>query len=97
MRKSRKKFRTFGPGGYVGCTPADLRQHLESLWLPGMSWENYGPTGWHIDHQKPISSFNFFNSDGSMNDAQIRAAMHYTNLQPLWAADNVAKSNKLIA
>ena len=73
---------------YIGCTPSDLKQHLESKFLTGMSWDNYGLSGWHIDHVKPLSSFD-------LSDKQeLLKACHYSNLQPLWAKDNIAKGNK---
>lgn len=70
-----------------GCSALDLKAHLEALFLPGMSWENYGYNGWHVDHIRPIASFD-------LNDPeQFAQCFHYTNLQPLWAADNLAKSD----
>lgn len=83
--------------GYIGCTVEHLRTHIESLWLPGMSWENYGLKGWHIDHRQPLAAFNLFDQFGNENTAQICAAMHFTNLQPLWAADNIRKGASLVA
>lgn len=69
----------------LGCSIVELRQYLESKWQPGMSWENYGANGWHIDHIIPLSWFNLMDSN------QIQIAINYTNLQPLWAADNLRK------
>lgn len=69
----------------IGCTPEALRAHLESLWKEGMSWENYGLHGWHIDHIKPCSMFDL------TDNAQVEECFHYTNLQPLWAFDNISK------
>jgi hypothetical protein len=69
----------------VGYTLADLMQHLERQFSPGMTWENLGE--WHIDHRVPLSSFKF----ESPEDPDFRAAWALTNLQPLWAADNQAK------
>ena len=73
----------------VGCSIEDLRFHLQKNWLPGMSWENYGYYGWHIDHIIPCSKF-----DLSKLEEQ-KKCFHFTNLQPLWALDNIKKSNKL--
>ena len=80
--------------GMISYSMKELREHLESLWLPGMSWKNYGLHGWHIDHIKPLSRFNFFNSNGSVNEKEVRSAMSLKNLQPLWAVDNWKKKDK---
>jgi hypothetical protein len=71
----------------LGCTPRQFKQRLESLFLPGMSWANRHL--WHIDHKKPISSFDLTTEAGQ------RAAFHYTNTQPLWAVDNLRKGAKV--
>jgi hypothetical protein len=73
----------------LGCTIADLRNHIERQWLPGMSWENWSREGWHIDHIIPCSSF-----DLSQEEDQYKC-FHFSNLQPLWAADNMKKGTKL--
>jgi len=73
----------------VGCTISRLRVMLESQWKPGMSWANYTTDGWHIDHIRPLASFDLTDPD------QQRVAFHYTNLQPLWSADNLRKGSSL--
>ena len=73
-----------------GCSMAELREHLESLWKPGMSWSNYGRFGWHIDHIKPLISFRLTDRE------QFLKAVHYTNLQPLWAFDNHSKNGRIL-
>lgn len=73
----------------IGCTLDELRIHLERQFKPGMSWENYGLKGWHIDHRVPCNSF-----DLSKEEEQ-KACFHFTNLEPLWAFDNLSKNNKL--
>lgn len=70
----------------VGCSVAFLRSHLESLFQPGMTWENQG--AWHVDHKLPLASFNL------QDPEQLRAACHWSNLQPLWAGDNLRKGAK---
>ena len=72
----------------IGCTVAELRQHLEAQFTDGMSWENYGKHGWHVDHIRPCASFDLTDSE------QQRQCFHYTNLQPLWATDNIKKGAK---
>ena len=72
----------------LGCTIFELKVYLESKFEIGMSWENYGFYGWHIDHIKPLSSFDLTDRE------QLLQAVHYTNLQPLWAKDNLSKGNK---
>lgn len=72
----------------LGCSVKDLKNYLESKFQPGMTWDNWSRDGWHIDHIKPLSKFDLSNVD------QFRQAIHYTNLQPLWAADNLRKSDK---
>lgn len=74
----------------LGCTIEQLKQYLESKFQLGMSWDNHTLDGWHIDHIKPLSSFDL--SDRK----QLLEACHYTNLQPLWAKDNLTKSDKII-
>lgn len=69
----------------LGCTVEELKKHLESRFRPGMTWENWSPTGWHIDHIKPLASFDL------TDRAQFLQACCYTNLQPLWAEDNLKK------
>ena len=72
----------------VGCTPKKLKKHIEKQFLPGMNWDNYNFETWHIDHIRPISLAK------TMDDIIRLKLMHYTNLQPLWAKDNIKKSNK---
>ena len=69
----------------LGCSILELKKHLESLFQNGMSWKNYGK--WHLDHIKPCSLF-----DLTKPDEQAQC-FHYSNLQPLWAHDNLKKSN----
>lgn len=70
------------------CSVYELIQHLEKQFVHGMSWENYGE--WHIDHIKPCASFDL------SKKKQQKICFHYTNLQPLWAEDNLRKSDKIL-
>lgn len=72
----------------IGLTPNELKFYLESKFTEGMSWENYGLYGWHIDHIIPLSS--------AKTEDEIYKLCHYSNLQPLWAEDNLKKGNKII-
>jgi hypothetical protein len=69
----------------IGCDWGALRAHLEAGFTERMSWSNYGQYGWHIDHIEPLARFDM------RDPAQVRKAWHYTNLQPLWWTDNLAK------
>lgn len=67
----------------LGCTYEELMQHLESQFVEGMTWDNRSE--WHIDHIVPLAS--------AETEEELIALCHYTNLQPLWAADNLKKSD----
>ncbi len=69
----------------IGCSLVAFKAHIEKQFLPGMSWDNYGPK-WHIDHITPCAVFDL------RYEGQQKACFHYTNLQPLWAIDNLRKS-----
>lgn len=89
----RKRLKDFIKGklgslAHVGCTRKQLFTYIESRFTERMSWDNYGE--WHIDHIRPLCSFDF-------NDrTQIPIANHFTNLQPLWAIDNIKKGGKIV-
>lgn len=73
----------------LGCSLTEFRMYLESKFDVGMSWENYGKFGWHIDHIMPCAVF-----DLSRPDHQKRC-FHFSNMQPMWAADNIRKHAKV--
>lgn len=72
----------------LGCTIPELRAHLEKQFRPEMTWENYGPV-WHVDHVRPCAAFNF------LDPVQQHECFHYTNLQPLFAAENLSKGARV--
>lgn len=78
-----KKNKTFE---IVGCTPEFLKEHLENQFVSGMTWENRSE--WHIDHIIPLSS--------AKTEEELYKLCHYTNLQPLWAEENMKKGNKIL-
>jgi len=73
----------------LGCSIEFLKKHLEDQFTEGMSWSNYGRYGWHIDHIIPLDSFDLTNRE------ELLKACNYTNLQPLWAGDNLRKGSKM--
>ena len=73
---------------WIGCSPEALKAYIESLFQEGMTWDNYGRYGWHIDHIRPVSSF---------KPEEWQQINHYTNLQPLWAEDNWLKGNTWVS
>lgn len=75
---------------YMGCSSYELLQHIEDQFTEGMSWENHGQFGWHVDHIKPLASFDL--SDLK----QQEEAFHYTNLRPLWWKENLARNKEKI-
>ena len=83
VKNIRKKNKTFE---IVGCSPQFLKEHLEKQFVNGMTWENRSE--WHIDHKIPLSS--------AKTEEELYKLCHYTNLQPLWAEENLKKSNKII-
>jgi hypothetical protein len=70
----------------VGCSPIELKEYLERNFTHGMSWNNQGD--WHIDHIKPLAS--------AKTEEELYILCHFTNLQPMWAADNIKKGSKII-
>ena len=71
----------------LGCSAEYCWNHLEKKFKPGMTRDNYGL--WHVDHIIPCASFDISDPE------QQKICFHYTNLQPLWAIDNMKKGAKL--
>ena len=86
LRRNKNKKRTIE---FLDCSIDELWKYLESKFKPGMTKENYGLYGWHIDHKIPCAAFDF------RCPVQQLACFHYSNLQPLWAKDNIKKGDKL--
>lgn len=85
IRNITKRNQTFS---IVGCTPEELRIHLEKQFKEGMTWELFKQSKIHIDHRTPLSS--------AKTEEEIYKLCHYTNLQPLWAEENMKKGSKII-
>ena len=82
----------------LGCSVEFFKQHLESQFIEGMNWDNFGkikakennfPDWWDIDHKTPCSKFNLADPE------EQRACFNWSNCQPLWHKDNIKKSNKI--
>ena len=71
----------------LGCSIVQLKEHLELQFVEGMSWDNHGE--WHIDHIIPCASFDLSDPEDQ------KKCFHYSNLQPLWAVDNIKKGDKI--
>ena len=71
----------------IGIDWDELLKYFESMFYDGMTWENYGYRGWHIDHIIPVCSAKTY-------DEMVKLC-HYTNLRPMWAKDNLSKGNKI--
>ena len=74
----------------VGCTTEELKHHIQNQFTDGMTWDKLINGEIHLDHILPCISFNL------LDDAEQRKCFHYTNLQPLWAADNLKKRDKIL-
>ncbi len=73
----------------IGISHEGFREYIKSTWKPGMTWENYGVGGWHIDHIIPCAAFNLLAPE------QQKKCFHYTNMQALWESENISKNCKL--
>jgi len=71
----------------ISCSISALKKYIESKFDKGMSWDNYGVNGWHIDHIKPCALFDLTKEDNQ------KKCFHYSNLQPLWETDNFKKNS----
>lgn len=70
----------------LGCSIPKFKEYIEKQFIDDMTWNNYGQ--WHIDHIKPCCGFDL------SDKKQQQICFHYTNLQPLWAKDNLSKGGK---
>lgn len=75
--------------GDLGCSIEKFKDYLQTQFTPGMTWDNWTKDGWHIDHKVPLSKFNL------ADPHELQIACHYSNLQPMWASDNMRKGNRI--
>jgi len=89
LRKVAKRGRGYSGNNlkWLGCTPVELRDHLERQFQAGMNWSNLGAGAgkWHIDHIVPCAAFDM------RKESERLACFHYTNLRPLWSHLNIEK------
>lgn len=86
----RKGFKSAKSSELLGCSIESFRMYIESLFQPGMSWDNYGREGWHLDHIVAVALFDLTKPEHQ------RACFHFSNYQPLWWEDNYRKGKKLL-
>jgi len=87
--RSIGKTKTKRTRDYFGCSEEELAKHIEKQFRNGMSWQNRSQ--WHVDHIIPLSAFNL------CDERQMLMANHFTNLQPLWAKENLMKRDKILS
>ena len=86
--KTSKWIKNSGNIDMLGCSYEDAFKHIENQFTEGMSWDNHTTDGWHIDHVIPLAS--------AKTEEELKSLCHYTNLQPLWAEENLSKGAKVI-
>ncbi len=79
----------------LGCTIAELKMYLEGQFQDGMTWENWTRVdlherAWNVDHKIPLDFFDLTDRE------QFLRACHYTNLQPMWARENISKGARVL-
>ena len=87
--KAQNIAKSFSTMEITGCSTLYLKEWLEAQFQPGMTWENR--SAWHIDHIRPCCSFDLSDLE------QQKECFHYSNLQPLWAEENIKKGGRLVA
>jgi hypothetical protein len=75
--------------GFLGCTFEEFKDHLESQFTEGMTWDNWGRGGWHIDHIIPCAVFDL------TKPSHQKVCFNYQNLQPLWESENCSKRHSI--
>jgi hypothetical protein len=79
----------------LGCSLSKFKGYIEALFYPHprtgemMTWNNWARDGWHLDHIKPLSSFDLTDRESFLK------ACHYSNIQPLWAEENLSKGARI--
>lgn len=74
----------------LGCSINDFKIYIEQLFQPGMTWDNWSKTGWHLDHIISLSSVDLTNPDA------IKTVCNYKNIRPVWASENIEKQDIVV-
>ena len=77
---------------YLGCDIKTFKAHIEAQFKDGMTWENHGE--WHIDHKIPLK---YKHNGETPSLEEVAKRLHYTNTQPMWASENIAKGNRYVS
>lgn len=88
-RATKFRYRNTSAVTDLGCSVKEFIEYIEKQFKPGMTWENWGRYGWHLDHIIPLSSFDL------LNESEFKKASHYSNMKPLWWHENLSKGNRL--
>lgn len=89
FNRGKNKFKKESSTSFIlGCSIEEFKHYIESKFTDGMTFDNHGKNGWHLDHIVPLAT--------AKTKEDIIRLNHYTNFQPLWAEDNLKKSNKII-
>lgn len=88
LQAVKKNYRAGSAVRDLGCSVEFFKDYLEKQFQPGMSWNNHGRTGWHIDHIKPLVNFDLTDRE------QFLEACHYTNQRPLWMEENLCRKKR---
>jgi 5-methylcytosine-specific restriction endonuclease McrA len=85
LNQSLKSKKTQNTIWFLGCNIEELKNHLESQFDSKMNWGNKGKFGWHVDHIKPLNTFDLSNPE------ELKQCWHYSNLRPLWWNENLSR------
>lgn len=90
LRSQASQSRILSAVNDLGCSLDEFREYIAAQFQPGMSWDNWGIDTWHLDHKRPLASFDLTDPE------QLRIAIHFSNYQPLWAKDNLRKGARTV-
>ena len=92
VKKALKHDKEMTSTEYLGCDIKTFKAHIEAQFKEGMTWENHGE--WHIDHKIPLK---YKHNGETPSLEEVAKRLHYTNTQPMWASENIAKGNRYVS